>query len=142
MGLNPHLINLMSLRERQRLDSMTSAPRGLSSGEASFAEALEQSLAALNASETDAENLSDTRRLLDLQAKRRMPHLVDGAQRPLTTAQVINVQRLQQRYVGEFLTEHDLVLAAQQTPASRYRTNPDEDTSGETETAANVRPIR
>lgn len=142
MGLNPHLINLMSLRERQRLDSMTSAPHALSSGEASFAEALEESLAAQNTSETDAGNLSDTRRLLDAQAQRRLPQIVDGAKRSLSVAQVINVQRLQQRYVGELVGEHDLVLAAQQTPASRYRTNPDEDTSGETETAANVRPIR
>jgi len=141
MGLNPHLINLMSLRERQRLDTMTSAPRPLSPSEASFAEALEESLAAAGTSETDAENLSEPRRLLDAQSQRRFPHLVDGV-RPMNTAQMVNVQRLQQRYVGEFLTEHDLVLAAQQTPASRYRTNPDDDTSGETETAANVRPIR
>lgn len=135
MGLNPHLINLMSLREQQRLQVTTSTPRLPSSGETSFAETLEESLAAAQTPpHPEGGNLSEARRFLDLQALRQTSSLPN-----LST---VNPQRLQQRYVGEFAAEHALVLAAQQTPATRYRTNPDDDTSGETETAANLRPIR
>jgi hypothetical protein len=104
-------------------------------------EALEESLAAA-AQESDGDNLTEPQRLAVWDARRRLPPLTDAVQKPRTAADVVNPQRLQQRYVGEFLQEHDLVLAAQRMPNSRYRTNPDDDTSGEIETTANVRPIR
>lgn len=134
MALSPHLINLMSLREQQRLHVTTSAPRTPSSVEASFAERLEESLAARPPKEAEGTSLSEARRLLDVPALRQTASL--------PASSVVSPQRLHQRYVGEFAAEHALVLAAQQPPATRYRTNPDDDTSGETETAANLRPIR
>ncbi|MBM3215541.1 hypothetical protein FJZ36_11570 [Candidatus Poribacteria bacterium] len=139
MGLNPHLINLMSLRERQRLDSLAPTPHPVASDGKSFSEALDETLATT----MDPTGVTDRRRLSDMDTRRLYPAGIDApVRRQMTPADIVSAQRLQQRYVGEFLNEQDLVLAAQRTPDSRYRVNPDEDTTGENETQANVRPIR
>ncbi len=55
----------------------------------------------------------------------------------LTAEKILSPRSL----VSRFLGEQDLVLAAQRAPDSRYRNTPDDDTSGEAETQANLRPV-
>lgn len=134
VGLNPHLINLMTIRERQRLDAHTTPP-GRVAGEAAFTDALKESMAA---SAPESAELLAVANSAKADAVRRMAQEGVGLAKPsLTPDKILNPQNL----VGRFLSEQDLVLAAQRAPDSRFRNTPAEDTSGETETRANLRPV-
>ena len=136
MGLNPHLINLMAVRERQRLEPTRTAESAAAQAveERSFAEALEESLRSAG-QKTETSGFRET---LESDIARQTPNIAEAETMPtVTAAQMINPDRL----LRQFFNEHDLALAAQRLPDSRYRTNPDDDTSGEQETRANVRPI-
>lgn len=140
MGLNPHLINLMSLREKQKLERLV--PTQPTSVGKSFDEALEESLAALGANESNGRNLSESQKLAEQEALRRVPSAEESRPKnAVNVASLMNPIRLQQRYTETLAEGQGLAIAAQRTPVGRYRVNPDDDTTGESETAANVRPI-
>ena len=138
MGLNPHLINLMSVRERQNLEALKSSTPSHSVSAESFSKTFKEAFAVASTRQTDNEGLVVSLRLSQTELTREnvdVPH-VDAVPRT-TAAQVMNPERL----LKEFISQQDIALAAHQMPASRYRTNPDEDTSGESGTRANLRPI-
>ena len=138
MGLNPHLINLMTVRERQNLDALKSTTPSHSVGEQSFSKTLREAFAVASSRSADSRNAAVTLRASRgelTQDNVRLPH-VDAVQMA-TAAQVMNPERL----LKEFLSEQDIALAGHQMPTSRYRTNPDDETSGESGTRANLRPI-
>ena len=136
VGLNPHLINLMTIRERQRLDTPAAASKP--EGARGFALALDESVApAPTASAAEAKVLAAAG-AAQADAVRRMAQSGVGAVNPsLTPEKILSPHSL----VGRFLGDQDLVLAAQRAPDSRYRNTPDDDTSGERETQANLRPV-
>lgn len=137
MGLNPHLINLMTIRERQNVHRPP-ASGVRAGGAAEFKSALKESISAeatLSVEEGRAISASSDARA---DAVRHMAQTGISAANPsLTAEKILSVQSL----VGRFLSEQDLVLAAQSAPTSRYRNTPDDDTSGELETQANLRPV-
>jgi len=137
VGLNPHLINLMTIRERQSVHKPpTPAPQGSGSGE--FTSALNETIAAkapLSADEARTVSAATDARA---EAVRQMAQEGGNpANQSLAADRIISAQSL----VGRFLSEQDLVLAAQRAPTNRYRNTPDDDTSGDLETQANLRPV-
>ncbi len=138
MGLNPHLINLMTIRERQGVHKPP-APASRASGSGEFTSALDKSIAAdATLSTTEARAITSVAGDARADAVRRMAQEGSSASSPaLTTEKILSAESL----VGRFLSEQDLVLAAQRAPTSRYRNTPDDDTSGDQETQANLRPV-
>ena len=122
MALNTHLINLLSVRERQRLEGVKTPTAERTETERSFGQVLAESLA--TASVTDATEDSPVTQ-------------IEQAPRRITAQQIMNPEHLVER----FLSEQDLILAAQRVPGNRYRNTPDDDTSGEQGVRANLRPI-
>ncbi|MAF12519.1 hypothetical protein CMK11_18895 [Candidatus Poribacteria bacterium] len=137
VGLNPHLINLMTIRERQRLHAPAATSRR-AEGATGFTSALGESMAtspAAAAGEAEVLVAAGTARA---DAVRHMAQAGPDTVGPSLTAEKILSPR---SLVSRFLGEQDLVLAAQRAPDSRYRNTPDDDTSGEAETQANLRPV-
>ena len=138
MGLSPQLINLMTIRERQRLEAHTT-PRKRVEGGGAFTDALQASVA-VSAPDAapDAAGLVALTQSANADAVRRMAQEgVRVANPALAPENVLDPRRL----VGRFLGERDLVLAAQRAPDSRYRNTPADDTSGDAATQANLRPV-
>ena len=135
MGLNPHLINLMTIRERQGV-LKPPAPRATRSGE--FTSALKDSMASDAALPTAEARAMSAAGDAQAEAVRQMAHEgVSPANPSLATEKILSAHSL----VGRFFSEQDLVLAAQSAPMNRYRNTPDDDTSGDVETQANLRPV-
>ncbi|MBT3268320.1 hypothetical protein HN371_14280 [Candidatus Poribacteria bacterium] len=137
VGLNPHLINLMTIRERQRLDAPAAATRR-PDGAPVFTSALDDSMAPVPTAASGEAKVLAVAGEARADAVRHMAQSGTSAVDPsLTPQKILNPQNL----VSRFLGEQDLVLAAQRAPDSRYRNTPDDDTSGERETQANLRPV-
>jgi hypothetical protein len=129
MALNTHLINLLSVRERQRLEGVKTPTAERTETERSFGQVLAESLA--TASVTDATEDSPVTQI------DQAPRMAPDARARITAQQIMNPEHLVER----FLSEQDLILAAQRVPGNRYRNTPDDDTSGEQGVRANLRPI-
>ena len=140
MGLNPHLINLMSVRERQGLEALKTSTPSHAVGQQSFTETFKDAFAVASMRQADGQNLSSNIQLARNETIRENLD-ASSAETPRRTspAQVMNPERL----LKEFLTEQEQAgtLSAQRMPNGRYRTNPDDDTNGEAGTRANLRPI-
>lgn len=130
MALNTHLINLLSVRERQRLDGVKASTTGRTDAERSFRQVLNESLATATASEDgpDAAGVAQVD---------QGPRVATDTRTRTAADRVMNPENLVER----FLSEQDLVLAAQRVPGNRFRNTPDDDTSGEQGVRANLRPI-
>jgi hypothetical protein len=128
----------MSVREQQRPEPFASPVRPPGAEDKSFTEVLAESLHAHESGEA-GESVSAT---AEMDERCRFGALLDGSAVARAREPVVSLQRVRQGYAQGFEDEQQLVLAAQRTPASRYRIHPDEDTSGDTETAANLQPIR
>jgi hypothetical protein len=128
MVLNTHLINLLSVRERQRLDGVKTTTPDQALAESSFGQVLQETMASPPRAATDTSRVA--------QVDDPPPATTDTKQR-VAAEHIMSAGRLVER----FLTEQDLVLAAQSIPGSRYRNTPDDDTSGEQGVRANLRPI-
>ncbi len=138
MGLNPHLINLMSVRERQTLEAAKASAPSHAVGQESFSKTLREAFAVASAREADGPTVAVQLRAGQSELARdnvAVPS-VDAVARA-APAQVMNPERL----LKEFLSQQDVLLAAHQMPTSRFRTDPDEETSSESGTRANLRPI-
>ncbi|MDA1192306.1 MAG: hypothetical protein O3A46_11570 [Candidatus Poribacteria bacterium] len=136
--LNPHLINLLSVREKQKLESTREMKPSVPPGAKSFTETLEESIAAGKTAPSSESSFSDAVKLAQDDAARQIPEQIRNAAAPrLSSAQVMNPKNL----LNRFIIEQDLLIAAQRLPDARYRINPDDDTSGEAEVAANIQPI-
>ena len=134
VGLNPHLINLMTIRERQRLDAHTTPAKRVE-GSGAFTDALKASMSASPPEATDPVSAAATAKA---DAVQRMAQEGVSPERPgLTPNRILTPASL----VGRFLSEQDLVMAAQRAPDSRYRNTPADDTSGDAATQANLRPV-
>ena len=128
MALNTHLINLLSVRERQRLEGVKTATADQAPAERSFGQMLQETMATPRTAVAEASSVAP----------------VDDPPRAVTdTKQRVAAQHIMSpgHLVERFLTEQDLVLAAQSVPGNRYRNTPDDDTSGEQEVRANLRPV-
>ena len=138
MGLNPHLINLMSVRERQTLEAAKASVPSQAVGQESFSKTLREAFAVASSREADGRSLAVQVRAGQSELARENVAVpsVDGVKRA-APAQVMNPERL----LKEFLSQQDVLLAAHQMPTSRFRTDPDEETSSESGTRANLRPI-
>ncbi|MAF09332.1 hypothetical protein CMK11_02680 [Candidatus Poribacteria bacterium] len=130
MALNTHLINLLSVRERQRLEGAKTPTAEKTPTERSFGQVLRESMA------TPGEGPAVTEALRVAKVD-EVPRVVTDTQQRIGTERIMNPEHLVER----FLAEQDLVLAAQQVPGNRYRNTPDDDTSGEQEVRANLRPV-
>ena len=130
MALNTHLINLLSVRERQRLEGVKTTTTERTDAERSFGQVLKESLATA----TTTEKTTDAPRLTQVD---QAPRAVTDARSRVAADRIMNPEHLVER----FLSEQDLVLAAQRVPGNRYRNTPDDDTSGEQGVRANLRPI-
>ncbi len=128
MVLNTHLINLLSVRERQRLEGVKTATADQAPAEHSFGQMLQETMA------TQATAATDTSRVAQVDDT---PRAIADAKQRVAAEHVMNPEHLVER----FLTEQDLVLAAQRVPSNRYRNTPDDDTSGDQGVRANLRPI-
>ena len=130
MALNTHLINLLSVRERQRLEGAKTPTADQVPAERAFGQVLRESLA------TAGEGPAVTEALRVAKVD-EIPRVATDTQQRIAADRIMNPEVLVER----FLAEQDLVLAAQQVPGNRYRNTPDDDTSGEQGVRANLRPI-
>lgn len=138
MGLNPHLINLMSVRERQSLAAVKSSTTTDAVGSRSFTKSFKEAFAVASARLADVSEVSAKLEIARGELAREnleIPQL--RADRRMSPAQVMSPERL----LKEFLSGQDVALVGHQMPGGRYRTNPDDDTSDEAGTQANLRPI-
>ncbi len=129
MALNTHLINLLSVRERQRLEGANKAATAdQAPAERSFGQMLQETMATQATAATEGSRVAQAD---------DPPRVITNTKQRVAAEHIMNPEHLVER----FLTEQDLVLAAQRVPGSRYRNTPDDDTSGEQGVRANLRPI-